>query len=143
MGKEFTIKGFGMYQAFKSTDLSNQLRVLGDESMHVSDGYHTMDELYDHRIVLFITLCRTYLRYRINQMGIHANGEVWRSKLHSDGSSFEGWFILGIKQKKGDQMTYHLPMSYWDRTEFAETLENAPEWDGHTPADVLERLKNL
>jgi len=39
-----------------------------------SDGYHTFDELYDHRITLFIALCR----FVDNRVFI--GGEVWRSK---------------------------------------------------------------
>jgi hypothetical protein len=35
----------------------------------------------------------------------------------------------------GVQITYHLPEYKWTQTEFAETLERAPEWDCHTPAD--------
>jgi hypothetical protein len=34
-------------------------------------------------------------------------------------------------------------MSRWEETNFAPELEKAPEWDGHTPADVLDRLKAL
>ena len=108
----------------------------GNENMDASDGYHTFGELYEHRIALFIALCRTYA-------DTHFPIEVWRSKLHFDGSSFDGWFIMGIRKEKGNQITYHLPMSKWDETDFAETLECAPEWDGHTSADVLERLKKL
>lgn len=99
----------------------------------ISDGYHTFGELYDHRIVLFICLC-VYL-YR--------DHDVWRSKKHSDGSEWDGWFIMGIGREKGEQITYHLPTSYWENTMFAKTLDQAPEWDGHTSADVLERLKSL
>ena len=105
------------------------------------DGYHTFEELYDHRITLFIALC-VLLRRQENAIGsISDHPFVWRSKLHSDGTSFEGWFILGIGQE--NQITYHLPLSRWDETDFAETLPNAPEFDGHTSEDVLERLKNL
>ncbi len=113
------------------------IRVEG-ENLEVSDGYHTFDELYDHRITLYIALCRI-LRTECDHRG------VWRSKLHSDGSSFEGWFVLGIGKEgeKGKQITYHLPLSRWGETDFAETLEKAPEWDGHTPEDVLKRLKAL
>ncbi len=68
---------------------------------------------------------------------------MWRSKAHSDGTTYDGWFILGIAKAKGYQITYHLPMSEWENTEFAETLETAPEWDKHTSADVLERIKTL
>ena len=77
------------------------------------------------------------------QMGMSIQFPVWRSKNHSDGEpAFGGtWFVLGINKEKGKQITYHLPMSKWDETDFAETLEKAPEFDGHTSQDVLERLK--
>jgi len=50
---------------------------------------------------------------------------------------------MGLTAADGKQITYHLPIERWDETWFAETLDLAPEWDGHTPADVLERLKHL
>jgi hypothetical protein len=96
----------------------------------VSDGYHTFDELYEHRIVLFLALCRGLM---------HRGYEVWRSQKHADGSEYEGWFIMGIHKNKGSQISYHLPLSKWEAADFAETLDNAPEWDGHSPADVLDR----
>lgn len=111
----------------------------GGEDMQVSDGYHTMDELYEHRIELFLALCRVIH----SEFGTSSSPKVWRSKLHSDGKWYDGWFILGLFKEKGNQITYHLPMSKWDETDFAETLEKAPEWDGHTSSDVLNRLKNL
>lgn len=106
------------------------------------DGYHTFDELYDHRITLYIALCRhKHELYAIENPGKH---KVWRSKKHSDGSEWDGWFILGIGTEKGKQITYHIPVERWDETEhFAETLEKAPDWDGHTSADVIERIKAL
>lgn len=106
------------------------------------DGYHTFDELYDHRITLFIALCRAYAEW-IDAEGLSTIPHSWRSKLHSDGTNFDGWFILGLKEDKGEQITYHLPLLRWDETCFAETLDRAPEFDGHTPDDVLERLKKL
>lgn len=103
------------------------------------DGYHTFDELYEHRITLFIVLCK---KYNMPQ-NPPFDRRCWRSKLHSDGTSFDGWFILGINKEKGKQITYHLPISKWEETNFAKTLEKAPEFDGHTPQDVLNRLKSL
>lgn len=97
---------------------------------NISDGYHTFDELYDHRITLWIALCKQ------RQVS-------WRSKVHSDGSMFEGWFVLGMGTGKGCQMTYHLPISRWDDTGFAMTMDMAPEFDGHTPAEVLKRIAAL
>ncbi len=105
------------------------------------DGYHTFDELYEHRITLFIALCR-YLSVK----GVFKNPphlQSWRSTFHSDGTEWRGWFILGIGKKKGEQITYHLPESKWSETDFAETLPHAPEFDGHTSEDVLQRLKRL
>jgi hypothetical protein len=98
----------------------------------VSDGYHTFDELYEHRRILFIALCKRIRPER-----------VWRSKLHSDGSRYDGWFILGIDRLPDEQITYHLPIALWEATSFAQTLDKAPTFDGHTPADVLERLQRL
>ncbi len=116
------------------------------KNLVVSDGFHTFDELYDHRITLFIELCKAQKMIDMvidPTKHVRFSREVWRSKLHSDGSSFDGWFILGINKKEGMQITYHLPMSRWADTDFAQTLEKAPEWDGHSPADVLARLKVL
>jgi len=112
------------------------------------DGYHTFDELYEHRIVLFIALCKEKNKFykhlkETYKKSVKDSLGVWRAKLHSDGTSFDGWFILGIDKEKGKQITYHLPISKWEETEFAETLDKAPEWDGHTSDDVLERLKKI
>lgn len=101
------------------------------------DGYHTFGELYEHRIALFLVLAAFFNRYYPNEYW------AWRSKKHSDGSSYKGWFTLGIGTKPGEQITYHLPMSRWKQTGFAKTLKQAPEFDGHTSDDVIERLYKL
>lgn len=95
-----------------------------------SDGYHTFADLYQHRQVLWIALCR-------NSVGL---SPVWRSRIHSDGSAWDGWFLMGIGKDAGSQMTYHLPDSAWEDCGFAETLHQAPDFDGHTPEMVLSRL---
>jgi hypothetical protein len=109
------------------------------------DGYHTFGELYEHRIAIFITLCKLLKRQEnaVLPPSHPDDSFVWRSKLHSDGTAWEDWFVLGIGIEKGEQITYHLPMSKWDETNFASDREKAPEWDDHTPPDVLERLKKL
>ena len=94
----------------------------------ISDGYHTFQELYEHRINLFIALCRNF-----------SHGS-WKSLKHSDGSVMEGWFIMGIYKNAGNQITYHLPMSRWNETHDIVEFKCAPVYDGHTSADVLERL---
>lgn len=93
----------------------------------ISDGYHSFDELYEHRAALFIRLANA-----------HPN-QAWRSRHHSDDSMFDGFFIAGINLDSG-QISYHLEDRYWDYLGNVCTLDNAPEWDGHSPSDVVKRL---
>lgn len=102
------------------------------------DGDHTFDELYNHRIALFITLCNfLYSRYR------NEDKMPWKSRKHFDGTMFDGWFLAGIGYKKGEQITYHLPIKYWDRLRVLAYDTATTEWDGHTSDDVIERLLKL
>jgi len=121
-----------------------------DDLSQVSDGYHAIDEIYDHRNTLYVALCRmradianTLTSEYSKESPEYKSVMPWRCKVHSDGSTITDWFVMGIGQEEGDQISYHLPMSRWDETSFADTLEKAHEWDGHTSADVLERLKTL
>jgi hypothetical protein len=95
-----------------------------------SDGYHTFNELYEHRFALWMALCRFV-------------GGAWRSWLHSDGTFYNGWFVLGIGVPAGEQITYHLPLRLWDETDFAVTTDRCPVFDGHTSADVIKRIAAL
>lgn len=105
------------------------------------DGYHTFDELYAHRIELFLALMRHEFSL-YEEFGADDLEPVWKSKTHSDGSIMDGWFIAGIDREKGKQITYHIPLSRWEDCCGIE-LDKAPEFDGHTSDDVLLRLKNL
>lgn len=108
----------------------------GLDTNKISDGYHTFQQLYDHRIELYIALCAWVMNNTVVT-------PVWRSQVHSDGTKWPGWFLLGINDMAGKQLTYHLPMAKWDACNFAETLDKAPKFDGHTGEDVLERLSKL
>lgn len=102
--------------------------ILPCEVCEVSDGFHTFNELYDHRCTLFIAFL-TLLN------------NAWYSDKHSDGSTWDGWFIAGVEIEEGKQITYHLPNKYLKTVEGRlYYLEHAPEWDGHTSSDVLERI---
>jgi hypothetical protein len=109
------------------------------------DGYHTFDELYDHRITLYIALCKhKHDLYALENPGKH---KVWRSKRHSDGELCFGTgtqFVVGIGTKAGEQITYHIPIERWHETDFIDEYTEAPApFDGHTSDDVITRLKNL
>ena len=87
-----------------------------------SDGYHTFNELYEHRTALFAALCNTY------------NDRSWKSFKHADGSMYDGMFIAGIETPKG-QYTYHCDEEYLYMFAMTREVPNAPEWDGHKPSD--------
>lgn len=99
------------------------------DSGKISDGYHTFEELYAHRIMLFISLmkCNKHIS--------------WKSKLHSDGTSFDGWFVAGMKLVSGD-ITYHIPDKFWDVLGDIDTPDRAPHFDSHTSNDVIKRLNS-
>ena len=95
-----------------------------------SDGYHTFNELYHHRAVLFSVICNT--RPSIS----------WKSRQHHDGTMYDGMFIVGINTPDGPA-TYHYDVEpYWKMFRVPE-LPHAPEWDGHTPAQAIERIGKL
>lgn len=99
-----------------------KLSVSGD----TSDGYHTFDELYYHRMVLFSIIC--------NQ-----NKDLaWKSMKHHDGTMYENYFIVGISTPEGDY-TYHYDIRDWNYFNVKE-LEKAPKWDGHKPSDITRLL---
>lgn len=111
------------------------------DTNEISDWYHTFWELYAHRIILWIKLCMMIANNSTQLWGLNP---VWMSELHSDWSKYDGWFILWLWQDNGSQITYHIPMSYYEEAKkIAVMLENAPEYDWHTPWDVIERIKKL
>ena len=96
----------------------------------VSDGYHTFNELYHHRAVLFSVICSVF------------KDRAWKSKKHDTGDMFDGMFIVGIETLQG-QATYHYDTDpYWSMFDVKE-LPNAPKWDGHTPDDAINRISSL
>ena len=95
-----------------------------------SDGYHTFNELYHHRAVLFSVIVNNY------------KDLAWKSVRHHDGTMYDGMFIVGIDTPDG-QATYHYDINpYWDMFK-CRVREFAPEWDGHTPAQAIERIGKL
>lgn len=97
---------------------------------NTSDGYHTFNELYHHRAVLFSVIVKAFPE------------RAWKSRKHHDGTMYDGMFIVGIDTPQG-QATYHYDLDpYWKMFKCQE-LECAPEWDGHTPAEAIARIGAL
>ena len=103
---------------------------LCEDKGEISDGYHTFNQLYHQRAILFATI--------VNQN----KDKAWKSFKHSDGHYCfdEGgeMFIVGIDTPKGSY-TYHYHKKYWDYFDCKE-LEYGKVWDGHTEEDVTRLL---
>lgn len=98
----------------------------------ISDGYHTFNELYHHRAILFSVICNNFA------------DKAWKSKQHHDPNQpmYDGMFIVGIETPEG-QATYHYDIDpYWNKFNVKE-LDRAPEWDGHSPDEAIRRIELL
>jgi len=102
----------------------------------ISDGYHTFNELYEHRNLLFLNLCKILYDEYSYDIFWNNNGDC------------EGWFclylIVNTRQPDGSyiekQISYHLPEEYKKYIYF-KYKECA--WDGHTSKDVINLLKDF
>ena len=111
----------------KIQDQINEVKKTGMSVGELSDTYHTFNDLYDHRMVLtaFAMMSMPY---------------AWKAKKHEDGTMFDGMFIVGAPTPDG-MITYHYDLEYWNLFKIPE-IPHAPHFDGHTPEDVVMRLKN-
>ena len=92
----------------------------------LSDGYHTFNELYYHRTILF-------------SLFVNYHPEIsWKSHKHFDGSMYDGYFIVGVTTPEGDY-SYHCKLEYWDMFKVPE-VDHSPQWDGHKPEDITRLL---
>ena len=127
-------KGNNAYSLMLNEAIDLAISALEKESCEdmgeVSDGYHTFNQLYYQRAVLFATIVK------LNK------DKAWKSFKHSDGKycfdSNGEWFIVGVDTPEGSY-TYHYSKEYWDMFDCKE-LECGKEWDGHTEEDVTRLL---
>lgn len=92
------------------------------------DDYHTMDELYEYRMLY-------------NAIAANSNPHISvKSLRHSDGEVCFGgeWFIVVMSYPFG-QVSNHYPVHHWDLFNIP-TVHKAPQFDGHTPKQAANRL---
>lgn len=99
-----------------------------------SDGYHTFNELYEHRHALFALIVNIAA-----ENGMEAS--AWKTWRNQEGEKWDGWFIAGLDTFYG-QISYHMPAEWWDRV-IAPEIERNANYDGHTSKDVLNRLRAM
>lgn len=113
----------------------------------LSDGYHTFNELYEFRKMYNAALfnewsktihCDPDGQTRLNPYGVH------KSLKHHDGEDCfgGGWFIVVAMLPTG-QISNHYKIKDWDLFKIPHEEKALFDFDGHTPQDVLERLRKL
>lgn len=104
-----------------------------EEVQGLSDGVHSFADLYNSRMI-WNALAFQLIDY--------VGGTAYKSKLHNDGGSVDGMFIVGAMTLYG-QVTQHYPMDQWDVFRIPE-IERLPwQFDGHGKKDVFFRLSEL
>ena len=112
--------------------MDNKL-ILPCDVNQVSDGYHTFQELYEHRCLLWVNLLN-----RINQHK-HSNETAYKTRKDDQGNEMKGWFIAALNIPGDMQLTYHLPENLWSLLNIPE-MEKNHNYDGHSSKDVATRL---
>ena len=109
-------------------DNINAVKESGGTVKDISDGYHTFDELYFHRMVLSSIVFNEH------------KDVAWKAKKHHDGTMFgdNDMFIVGVETPEG-QYSYHYKLEHWDLFDVPDLI-TAPEYDGHLPEDVPRLL---
>lgn len=129
----------------------------------ICDGYHTFNELYEfgkmYNAALFnewgsqktTVLTRTQIEddfgATFKESVVHKpKYNVHKSWKHNDGEWCFGkekeWFIVCAMLPTG-QISNHYKAEDWDLFQIPETEAALFPFDGHTPQDVLQRLKDL
>lgn len=93
-------------------------KIVGND---LSDGYHTFDELYEHRVILYLSIC------------------VLNKEKCFYKKDYDSWFCVYLETDHG-QISYHVPNKYLSIAEKHFTYSPNHKFDGHTSEKVLDRL---
>lgn len=94
----------------------------------ISDGYHTFNELYEHRYALYFRLI------------METDYPLFIFKDHYDSTCCD---CITLELSSG-QISYHVPRYITDLIiNSRRVYQIGNPWDGHSSSDVIERLKNL
>lgn len=136
------------YSSIKKDQLVSEDEVV--DIGELSDGYHTYKELYEFRKVYNAALFNEWAEnletspdfgqalFNVPKYNVHKS---WK---HNDGELCfgGGWFIVSAMLPTG-LISNHYKAEDWDLFKIPEVEKALYEFDGHTPEDVLNRLKKL
>lgn len=120
----------------------------------INDGYHTFRELYEFRKVYNAALFNEWVAFQHMKHTVEFDGivrEMWYPKydVHKSWKHYDGelcfgggWFIVVAVLPTG-QISNHYKADDWDLFKIPEEEKAKYKFDGHTPQDVITRLKQL
>ena len=95
-----------------------------------------IEELYDFRL--------TYNALLFNEWAENQKYEVYKSRRHNDGElCFDGEYFIVVARLPTGQVTNHYHIRHWDMFKINEYEKVNEDFDGHTPSDVITRLKQV
>ena len=113
---------------------------------NTSDGYHTFKELYEFRKAYNVALFNEWGKQSQGKFNAETGQkyDVHKSWKHNDGELCfgGGWFIVVANLPSG-QISNHYKAEDWDLFKIPECEKAKYVFDGHTGANVIERLINL
>lgn len=74
----------GIKQRLAQKTFEEHFAAYPEVTAQTSDGYHTFQELYDHRHALWAVLLENY------------RSRAWKTRVTKDGRETPGWFIAGL-----------------------------------------------
>lgn len=106
-----------------------------EDKINISDGYHSFNELYNHRASLTALL--------FNEWANRGVYNVCKSKRHINGEKcFNGDMFIVLATLPAGNISYHYKMEEWGKFQIPEIPKQNHEWD-YTPQDVENRLNDL
>lgn len=127
-----------------NTFIKEFIEAKGISSNGINDGYHTFGDLYEFRKLYNAALFNELAKTETGHQKEYPKYDVHKSKRHNDGELCfgGGWFIVVAILPTG-QISNHYKMEDWDLFKIPEYPIAKYEFDGHTPEDVMERLKAI
>jgi hypothetical protein len=97
----------------------------------ISDGYHTFDELYEHRVLLFLVCVKS--------------GAFKASLVCED--HYPGWDVITSHTSGAyNQISYHVPIKYrpiYESLTRVSKKEQEESFDGHDSKLVAHRIEMM
>lgn len=130
------------YNPEAATSTQLLARELMELKANPRDAFHTMDDLYDQRML--------WNAVAVRMLDEAYPGSVCKSWNHHDylpcfGKTEVGdrWFIVTIMlPDDGGQVSQHYPERDWELFNVI-AVPAAPHWDGHTPEVADKRLRDF